>query len=99
MPAHFTEKRNFIRMETDSKIEYRPSGSKQLHCGQCINLSASGVLFSSNWHVSPGTEVEINIAPELAVVRPLQAIIRVIRSQIDSDGGYTIAGAIKNIVP
>lgn len=99
MPAHFTEKRNFIRMETDSKIEYRKSGSKQLYCGQCINLSASGVLFSSSHHVSPGTEVEINIAPELTIVRPLQATIQVVRSQIGSDGGYTIAGAIKNIAP
>lgn len=91
----YTEKRHFIRIQTNSKITYREMGSKISHQGECINLSAGGILFTSEHRVNPGTMMEITITPELNLVKPLDATIQVVRSQSHIDGDYTIAGEIK----
>ena len=94
----YSEKRGFIRIKTDSKIEYRMMGSGETHYGECINLSAGGVLFTSQHDVAPGTLMEISIKPEHAMVSPLDATIKVVRSQSTEKGGYAIAGQIKDLI-
>ncbi|MCI0506056.1 MAG: PilZ domain-containing protein [Gammaproteobacteria bacterium] len=94
----YSEKRGFIRIKTQSKIEYRVMGSKETYYGECINLSAGGVLFTSAHNVTPGTLMEITIKPEQLMVTPLDATIKVIRTQSNSSGGYSIAGQIKDLV-
>ena len=94
----YSEKRGFIRIKTDSKIEYRVMGSQETYYGECINLSAGGVLFTSEYNVEPGTLMEISIKPEHAIVSPLDATIKVVRSQSNNSGGYSIAGQIKDLV-
>ena len=91
----YTEKRNYIRIQTNSKITYREVGSETSHQGECINLSAGGILFTSEYRVNPGTLMEITITPELDLVKPLDATIQVVRSQSHINGDYTIAGEIK----
>lgn len=97
MSIDYAEKRDFIRMETSSKIDYRKTGSDKLHQGQCINLSATGVLFTTDMNVSPGTELDISIQPDLTIVPPLQAIIEVVRTKLNNNGSYNIAAEIKEI--
>lgn len=94
----YSEKRGFIRIKTDSKIEYRVMGSQETCYGECINLSAGGVLFTSEYNVEPGTLMEISIKPEHAIVSPLDATIRVVRSQSTTNGSYAIAGQIKDLI-
>lgn len=94
----YSEKRGFIRIKTDSKIEYRVLGSKDTYYGECINLSAGGVLFTSDHNVAPGTLMEISIQPEQVLVAPLDATIKVVRSKSKTNGGYAIAGQIKDLV-
>ena len=96
MPIDYTEKRSFIRMQTDSPIAFREIGTEQTHHGKCINLSAVGVLFEAEHRVSPGTRMQIDITPTIEVVQPLQATIEVVRT-LDQDGHYAIAGAITEI--
>jgi len=95
MARNYSEKRNFIRMRTHSKITYRTVGSNETFEGQCINLSAAGVLFTSAHHFQPGTMIEINITPEQAVVDPLDATVKVVRTQHDNQGMFSVAGEIK----
>ena len=94
----YSEKRNFIRIRTNSKIEYREVGSNATHLGQCINLSAGGVLFSCPHHVTPGTLMEISIKPEQKMVTPLDATIKVVRTQSNDKGSYFVAGQIKDLI-
>jgi hypothetical protein len=94
----YSEKRGFIRIKTESKIEYRVMGSKETYYGECINLSAGGVLFTSEYNVAPGTLMEISIKPEHALVSPLDATIKVVRSQSTTNGIYAIAGQIKDLI-
>lgn len=97
MAIDYTEKRNFIRMTTDSVITFKEHGQNTVHHGQCINLSAAGVLFTSTQRMLPGTMLDINITPEPAVVAPLNATVQVVRTQMNDKGGYAIAGEIKVI--
>jgi len=94
----YSEKRGFIRIKTDSKIEFRIVGSQDTYYGECINLSAGGVLFTSEHSVAPGTLMEITIKPEQVLVSPLDATIRVVRTQDNTNGSYAIAGQIKDLV-
>ena len=97
MSIEYTEKRDFIRMKTDSKISFQAQGSNDVFEGECINLSANGVLFTSKQMFAPGTEIDINITPQYSVVQPLNATIEVIRSQVQNNGDFTIAGKIKEM--
>jgi hypothetical protein len=97
MAIEYSEKRNFIRMTTDSVITFKEQGQSVIHKGQCINLSAAGVLFTSAQKMLPGTLLDINITPEPAVVAPLNATVQVVRTQLSDSGGYAIAGEIKVI--
>lgn len=97
MSLNYAEKRDFIRMETNSKIDYRKTGSNKSHQGQCINLSATGVLFTADINVTLGTELDISILPDLTIVPPLQATIEVVRIQQNTNGSYNIAAAIKEM--
>lgn len=97
MAIDYTEKRDYIRMQTDSRITYRLEGSQHCYEGRCVNLSAAGVLFLTDQRFAPGTRININITPQLSVVPPLDATIEVVRSQLHSSGSFAIAGQIKEM--
>ena len=97
MSINYTEKRNFIRMKTDSKITVKPQGSQQTLEGQCIDLSAVGVLFSISQQFNPGTQLDINITPEHSISPALDATIEVVRAQPQNNGSFDIAAEIKAI--
>ena len=97
MAINYTEKRKYFRMETSHKINYQPEGSDQMHEGQCLNLSAAGVLFTSHRQYEPGTRISINITPTYSIVKPLHATIEVIRSQINNAGVFATAGEIREM--
>lgn len=97
MAIDYTEKRNFIRMQTDSRIIYRPQGSQDSFEGRCVNLSAAGVLFITHQRFDPGTIMNINITPEHSVVPPLDATIEVVRANLDMSGKFAIGARITDI--
>ena len=97
MSINYSEKRDFIRMKTDSLLKFKEAGSVAVYEGKCVNISAAGVLFETDHPVNPGTLVEINITPELAVVKPLDATIEVLRSSPTNNGNFAIAGQIKDM--
>ncbi|WP_455210986.1 PilZ domain-containing protein [Kaarinaea lacus] len=97
MSIEYSEKREYFRMNTNSAMTIKPEGSNEVYQGICINLSANGVLFTSNQRFDPGSIIHINITPAKAVVAPLDAVVEVVRTQVDSEKGYAIAGQIKQI--
>lgn len=94
----YSEKRGFIRIKTKSKIEFRVAGSKDTYHGECINLSAGGVLFTSDHRITPGTVMEISIKPEQKTIAPLDATIKVVRTQSNTNGSFSIAGQIRDLM-
>jgi len=54
-------------------------------------------LFETEHPLEPGTLVQINITPQLVVVKPLDASVKVVRASKNSDGKFSIAGEIKDI--
>ena len=98
MTINYTEKRNFIRMAINHDMTYKLDGSDILDQGMCRNLSADGVLFSSNKSINPGTIVDINITPRQSLIMPLDAMIEVIRTtKNEADNNFEIAGIIKEM--
>ena len=97
MSIDYSEKREYFRMNTHSAITIKPDGSDEVYEGICVNLSANGVLFTTSQRFEPGSIVHINITPAKAVVAPLDAVVEVIRTQVDSEKGYAIAAQIKQI--
>jgi hypothetical protein len=97
MSIEYDEKREYYRMSTNSPITIKPDGTEEVYEGVCINLSANGVLFTTTQRFEPGCIVHINITPAKAVVAPLDAVVEIVRCQVDSDKGYAIAGQIKQM--
>jgi len=94
----YSEKRKYIRVKTSSKIEYREIGSDLTYLGQCINVSTGGVLFTCDHNITPGTIMEISIKPEQKTVTPLDATIKVVRTQSNVNGSFNVAGQIKDLI-
>jgi hypothetical protein len=100
MAIDYEEKRDFIRMTADHVLHYREIGSEETRQGTCRNISASGILFTSDQAIPAGTELEINITPQFAVVSPLDAVVKVLRTQANgTPQHYTIAGMITSFSP
>jgi hypothetical protein len=95
MSISYDEKRDFIRMNTEHALQFRALGASEMQQGTCCNLSATGIMFTTENAIPDGTELEINITPEYSVVSPFDAVVKVIRSMSsDSPDQFTIAGEI-----
>jgi hypothetical protein len=93
----YDEKRDFVRMQTNCKMSYRPADTELLHEGVCLNLSGAGILCKTRHSIELGRALEVRIAPENSLIPPFVAFIEVIRTLRTDDGGYRIAGVIKGI--
>ena len=93
----YSEKRDFIRMFIDAPIEYCIKGSDQWQTGVGKDLSASGMAFSIKESVSEGDLIEIKLKPATDVTPPLEATVKVIRSEANDDGEYDLSTIIEEI--
>ena len=97
-PCNYEEKRNFRRMSMDCAMSFTTPGERSTSPGYCKNLSAQGVLFSTLIPIQVGALVDINIAPQKAVVEPFNAVVEVLRvSTVEGQHDYEIAARIKQI--
>lgn len=97
-PRNYEEKRNFPRMRIDHKMTFGLAGEKQTAEGRCTNLSAHGVLFTSQRSIPVGAQMELNITPDKSVVAPLNALAEVVRVEQDgTSNAYRIAARITQI--
>lgn len=94
MPTDYSEKRNFFRMNLDCSMEYSLGTSAEKKKGIVKNLSADGVSLLIDHQVSPGSEIQISIAPENPITPPLDVTVEVLRCDAIDAHGYEIAGSI-----
>ncbi|WKJ91474.1 PilZ domain-containing protein [Methylomonas montana] len=91
------EKRDYIRMDVDCDITYKPAGSSEIKTGKCSTLSGAGVSFFADRSFDIGLAMEISILPKNPITPPMTAFIEVVRSVKQADGSYEIAASIKSI--
>lgn len=93
------EKRGFHRIKLQCDVTYRQTGAGNISRGTCEDLSGGGILFIAHDPLSVGTSVEISVVPANDVTPPLDAIIKVVRSEPGRQAGqYRIAGAIQQVL-
>lgn len=91
------EKRDYIRMDVDCNVTYKPVNSTELKTGRCCNLSGAGISFISDQAFDMGLAMEISVIPVNSITPPMTAYIEVVRSVKQSDNQYEIAATIKSI--
>lgn len=102
----YMEKRTHYRMELNCPIQFKQPNDEHYRSGVCINLSATGLLMQASEHYPPGTQLAVQVSPQLSFSAPLQALIRVLRvesipSPDAKDGNeahYQFAGFIEEIM-
>ena len=99
MTREYDEKRDFIRIDIDCKIEFRKTDSNdEVITGQILNLSGRGMMFISDVELEKNNIFEINIKPSNALTPSLHANVKVVRVvQQRHSSGYEIGAVIKEI--
>jgi len=91
------EARNFIRMETVCDINYKFPDSTNSFMGKSINISGSGILFTTTQFIDSGIALEVKVIPEKSLTPPMVAYVEVIRSKEIKPGEFEVAAEIKGI--
>ncbi len=91
------EKRDFIRMQSHCRMQFRMADREDFLEASCINISGSGILFLTGQPLEPGKAAEVFIDLENRLTPPLTAYIEIIRCESIKNGEYEIAGSIKGI--
>ncbi|MBT4836326.1 MAG: PilZ domain-containing protein [Methylococcales bacterium] len=101
---NFSEKRNYIRMYAETKVEFRviqpANNDNTMHTGISIDISGDGVQFTTDHLVEQGNLLDIKITPEKPTTPPLDAeaeVIRVIKT--DNENEYSVATKFTKIKP
>ena len=86
-----SDKRDFRRMSVDIDACFRINGNHEYHKGTVADLSATGILLTTETRLASGDELVVKVKPEKAVVPPLYAKVKVLRVDVENEVRY-IAG-------
>ncbi len=83
-----SDKRDFMRMHVEIGARFKINGHNEYHQGTVADLSAGGLLLSTQIPLADGDELEIQVVPEKAVVPPLHAKLKVLRVDNEQSQQY-----------
>jgi len=90
------DQRNFIRMEVNSKVEFKRGDSGPTLVGTAIDISAIGLRFVSEEAIDNEEVLSVTVYPGAEVTPPLHAIVTVKRvDHCEEEGTYEVAGTLK----
>ncbi len=91
------DKRDFIRMVIDSEMSFSRINSNQSHSGKTLDISASGMRFSTTHPVDIGELLSVTITPKSDITPPLERTVEVVRVDRNKEEGsdHIIAGIMK----
>lgn len=97
----YSEKRDYQRMELECPMTFTIKSDKKKteHQGVAKNLSASGLSVICAVEVKEGSKLDINVAPEQAIVPPLLATCLVTRVDTLEPGKFELGVQISKIHP
>jgi hypothetical protein len=90
----YDEKRDFIRMTVDCDLALNEPGGGREYPGRCLNLSSTGAMVLLDEAPALGQRLELHIAPRLALVPALNALVEVVRVLPAAAGGYEVGMSI-----
>ena len=79
MAVRYEERRRFQRVNVDCRVEFHHHGSADVHQGRGMDLSATGIQFSTEQELEIGTMLELNVLPDRHITPPLSAVAEVLR--------------------
>ena len=91
---NYDEKRDFIRMTVDCDLTLSELEGGRHYQGRCVNLSSTGAMVLLDEAPAMGQCLELHIAPRLALVPALNALVKVVRVLPAVDGGYEVGMSI-----
>lgn len=91
------EKRDYIRMDINCEMTYKPVNATESKTGVCVNLSGAGISFIADQNFDVGLAMEVSIIPSNTITPPMTAYVEVVRCAKQSDNQYEIAAIIKSI--
>lgn len=95
----YDEKRSFIRMQLETKLSFTVCGDKATqHPGFSHDLSATGLLMSSDFGPAEGAQIDVMIETENARYDPFTAQGTVIRVEADETGKARYLISVKFVV-
>ncbi|MFO8026018.1 PilZ domain-containing protein [Thiohalophilus sp.] len=99
MPRDYDEKRDFIRVDVDCEIHFKPEGGGQEEVGRLANLSGRGMMFITRHEIPIDSVLEVRIQAENQVTAPLHAMVRVMRMAKQRRGdGFEVGAIITGVI-
>lgn len=92
-----SDKRKFIRMDANCEMTFIRPGDSTKGTGHSINLSAAGILFSTQDKLTEGISLDISVSPVNKLTPPLNALIEIVRVVTVENGHYQVAATIEGI--
>jgi len=83
-----SDKRDFRRMNVEIKARFKVNGGDEFFEGTVADLSATGILLTTQTPLANGDELEVKVKPEMAVVPPLYARVKVLRVDVEQGDNY-----------
>ena len=96
--TRFKNKRNYIRMDVNAKINCKNNETGEEITGSCMNLSHTGIKFETKEPVKKGTKYQITVNVDGDKINPLKAELLVIRVEKNKKTEkYRISGELSNV--
>ena len=89
--------RKFIRMDAQCEMTFTRPGSTEQGTGHSINLSAAGILFSTQHSLQENTALDITVSPVNDITPPLNALIQIVRVVETDNNTFEVAATIEGI--
>lgn len=93
----YAERRDFIRMFVDAKVEIIDEDSGTEYQGEARNLSGRGLMFEADIEPKVGTSLRVTVSSNQSRMPPLHAAFKVIRVHKLKGGRFEVAGELSDV--
>lgn len=93
----YAERRDFIRMFVDARVEIVDEDSGVEYQGEARNLSGRGLMFEADVEPKAGANLKVTVSSNQSRMPPLHAGFKVIRVQKQKNGRYEVAGELSDV--
>ena len=94
---NYVEKRDFIRMFIDARVEVIDVDNGLTHIGEAQTLSGRGLSFVAEFEPAMGARLNVTVASRQSRLPPLHAEFYVVRVIPSGGGRFEIAGELSNV--
>ncbi len=94
---NYVEKRDFIRMFVDARVEVTDVDSGLTYSGEAQNLSGRGLAFVADFEPTMGSKLNVTVSSRQSRLPPLAAEFIVVRVVAAGGGRFEIAGELTNV--